>query len=223
MLICIIIAGALALLNIFSFFGYAVSDMGPNMFNVMFGTGSYFEGYWAEWKQFETLTFLFVLQIIIMIAAVVGFVICYKIKYDYEEETKGIIISIVMAIMSLIAAIISFNTANIMDVDLELGFGSLFYAIVNIVIILILIAGIVIEKLDISTGYSGRPTPQYTPYKAPTYQNPQVHNPTPVRTTPTKTTLSEQEKVELILKYKKLYDDGVITLEEYEKKKKELL
>lgn len=35
--------------------------------------------------------------------------------------------------------------------------------------------------------------------------------------------LTEDQKIEMLIKYKKLLDDGVITLEEYEKKKKELL
>lgn len=39
----------------------------------------------------------------------------------------------------------------------------------------------------------------------------------------TKKVLTEDEKIELINKYKKLLDDGVITEEEFEKKKREIL
>ena len=35
--------------------------------------------------------------------------------------------------------------------------------------------------------------------------------------------MSEDEKIELLTKYKKLLDDGVITQEEFDNKKKEIL
>ena len=38
-----------------------------------------------------------------------------------------------------------------------------------------------------------------------------------------KTVLSENQKIELILKYKKMLDEGILTQEEFDKKKSEIL
>ena len=83
MITCIVISGIIALLSIFAFFGNVFSYGGlpnPNMFQLMFGGSESYQGYFIEWKQFGGLTFLFVLQILIMIVAIISFFICYNIK-----------------------------------------------------------------------------------------------------------------------------------------------
>ena len=219
MVTCIVIASVISLCSIFAFFGKAFSNTGgiavPNMFQLMFGgTGSY-SGYLVQWKQYGVLTFLFVLQILLMVAAIISFFICYNIKANYGEENHGVIVSIIMAMFSLIALIVSFCTLSITDTSatsrVRLGFGPIFYSSLNILIVILLVAGIAINYAQASRSYRSKPS---------AYRKVSVSTNT---TVPAKPILTENEKADLILKYKKMLDDGAITQEEYDKKKKELL
>ena len=225
---CIVISGIIALLSIFAFFGNAVSIIGgvptPNMFQLMFGGSGTYNGYEIQWEQFGGLTFLFVLQILIMIVAIISFYICYNIKSNYEEELHGLVVSAIMGLMSLVALIVSFCTLEITDINqygydiVQLGFGPIFYSILHIIIVVLLIIGIVLNQTQFSFSYRIR-TSSYRPYTSSTYTSSTSQNNNPS----TKPTLSENEKVDLIIKYKKMLDDGIITQEEFDQKKKELL
>ena len=220
---CIVISGIIALLSIFAFFGNAFSNTGgtviPNMFQLMFGGSGTYQGYVIQWKQYGGLTFLFVLQILIMIVAIISFFICYNIKSNYGEESHGLVVSVIMGLMSIVALIVSFCTLVITDVNqngyynVQLGLGPIFYSILNIIIVVLLIIGIVLNHTQPSYNYrsrtSSRPSTSST-YTSSTSQN---NNPS------TKPTLSENEKADLILKYKKMLDDGIITQEEFDQKK----
>ncbi len=225
---CIVISGIIALLSIFAFFGNAFSNTGgtaiPNMFQLMFGGSGTYQGYLIQWKQYGGLTFLFVLQILIMIVAIISFFVCYNIKSNYGEESHGLVVSVIMGLMSIVALIVSFCTLAITDINqngyynVQLGFGPIFYSILNIIIVALLIAGIVLNHIQPSYS-SYRSRTSYRPSASSTYTSSTYRNNNPS----TKPKLSENEKVDLILKYKKMLDDGVITKEEFDKKKKELL
>ncbi len=240
MIACIVIAGIISLLSIFVFFGDAFSNTGgsvvPNMFHLMFGGNQTVNGYIIVWKRYDALTFLFVVQIIIMIMAIVAFCICYKIATDpYAEATAGKVISVIMAILSVVALITSFCTLQITNIntssysDVKLGFGPVFYSILHIITGIILIIGIGLQfKEENAYLYSrshtthrttstyNRPTSSYTSTSS-------SQSSKPAQPSQQKPVLSENEKVDLILKYKKMLDEGVITQEEFDKKKKELL
>lgn len=228
MVICIVMSGIIALLSIFAFFGNAFSNTGgtaiPNMFQLMFGGSGTYHGYEIQWKQYGGLTFLFVLQILIMIVAIISFFICYNIKFNYEDESHGLVISVIMGLMSIVALIVSFCTLTITDINqngyynVELGFGPIFYSILNIIIVVLLIIGIVLNYIQPSYSFRNM-TSSYGPSTSSTYTSSTSQNNNPS----TKPTLSENEKADLILKYKKMLDDGIITQEEFDQKKKELL
>ena len=223
MTICIVIAGIISILSIFAFFGNAFSNTGgtaiPNMFQLMFGGTGVYQGVFIQWAQFGVLTFLFILEILIIIIAMISFFISYKVhEMDYSENV-GIIVSVVSILMSLVALIISFCTLQITDVNdggyynVQLGFGPVFYSVLHIIVIIILVVGIIVGKKQSS--YS-----LVSAYKKPSSSLSSSSYFKPVATEPS---LSENEKAELILKYKKMLDGGIITQEEFEKKKKELL
>ena len=226
---CIVISGIIALLSIFAFFGNAFSNTGgtviPNMFQLMFGGSGTYQGYVIQWNQYGGLTFLFVLQILIMIVAIISFFVCYNIKANNGEESHGVIVSAIMGLMSTAALIISFCTLGITDVNqngyytVQLGFGPIFYSILNIIIVVLLIIG---NNIQHSYSYRSR-TSSYKPSTSSTYTNSTASSASQNNNSFTKPTLSENEKVDLILKYKKLLDDGIITQEEFDKKKRELL
>lgn len=218
MFICILIAGIIAILNIFSLFEKAIVDEGidPSMFDVMFGLKSSIAGHEFEWKQYGLLTFLFVLQVIIMIVALISFFVLYKVKYEYESETWCVFVSVLMAILSLAAAIISFNTGNIMDVPPGyLGFGSVSYAIMNCIICIL--SGSAIGIYRKQSEMKVYPPKHFVSHNEPTKSTISLQRPT---STPS---LTEKDKVDLLLQYKKMLDDGVITQADFEKKKTELL
>ena len=238
MVYCIVIAGVIAFLSIFAFFGNAYSNTGgqviPNMFHLMLGTGQNYQGHIIYWKQFGGLTFLFVLQLLIMFAVMIAFFICYRIYRDDGEETSGVIISVILMIMSLVALIVSFALLAITKVNegnsyakVELGFGPIFYSSLHIVVIVLLIIGLIKNKIDEDNAA------RYRMYKYRMQQREKeaeaaaaakassstVSKPA----APIKPSLSESEKVDLIMKYKKMLDEDIITQEEFDKKKKELL
>lgn len=228
----IVISGIIALLSIFAFFGNAFSNTGgiliPNMFQLMFGSSETYQSIIIEWKQFGGLTFLFVLQILIMIVAIISFFVCYNIKANDGEESHGVIVSVIMGLMSIVALIVSFSTLGITDINqdgyynVQLGFGPIFYSILNIIIVVLLIIGIVLDHTQPSYSYRSR-TSSYRPSTSSTYTNSTASSASQNNNSSTKPTLSENEKIDLILKYKKTLDDGIITQEEFDKKKKELL
>lgn len=234
MVICIVIAGIIAMFSIFAFFGNAFSNTGgtaiPNMFHLMFGGSGFYQGYLVQWKQYGWLTFLFVLQILIMIVAIVAFVICYNIKSNYGEESRGVEVSVIMILLSLAALIISFFTLTITDINqdgyynVQLGLGPILYSVLHIITIIMLIGGIVIYVIQPSCTYRPKSTSTYKPYSSQTVLNAKSSESAASKPNVSpKTTLSENEKIDLILKYKEMLDDGVITQEEFDKKKKELL
>ena len=214
MIYCIVISGIIALLSIFAFFGRAVIASGdtiiPTMFNLMFGGTENINKYYViQWTRYDVLTFLFVLQIIIMIVAILSFIICYNLDTDYKAHTHILIISVIEILLCLTASIISLLTLEITGVnvgnnlDIRLGPGPIAYTTMNMISVVLLIVGNILNLVN--------PTYRYYNIEAYKSQLKQNHG------------LSESAKVDLIIKYKKMLDDGIITKEEFEQKKKDLL
>lgn len=213
MIYCIIISGIIAFLSIFAFCGKAVIASGktiiPTMFNLMFGGTENIKYYVIQWTRYDLLTFLFVLQIIIMIVAILSFIICYNLDTDYKAHTHILIISVIEIILCVTASIISLLTFEITGVnvgnnlDIRLGPGPIAYTTMNMVAVAFLIVGNILNLVN--------PTYRYYNIEAYKSQLKQNHG------------LSESVKVDLIIKYKNMLDDGIITKEEFEQKKKDLL
>ncbi len=214
MIYCIVISGIIALLSIFAFFGRAVIASGdtiiPTMFNLMFGGTENINKYYViQWTRYDLLTFLFVLQIIIMIVAILSFIICYNLDTDYKAHTHILIISVIEILLCLTASIISLLTLEITGVnvgnnlDIRLGPGPIAYTTMNMISVVLLIVGNILNLVN--------PTYRYYNIEAYKSQLKQNHG------------LSESAKVDLIIKYKNMLDDGIITKEEFEQKKKDLL
>ena len=221
MVSCIVTAGIISILSIFVFFGDAFSHTGgsaiPSMFNLMFGSTSTYKGYVIQWKQYGGLTFLFVLEIFIIVGALVSFFIAYKIHQGDCDETDGITVSVISGLMSLVALIVSFCTLQITNItNVQLGFGPVFYSILHILVIIFLAVGIIVNKIEPPQPYLKSYKKASSPYLKSTYKSSYLKS-------TTKPSLSESEKADLILQYKKMFDKGIITEEEFEKKKKELL
>ena len=217
----------MAFFSIFAFFGDAFSNTGgtaiPSMFKLMFGGTGVYSGYEIKWNLYGALTFLFVFQICIMINAIAAVYIAYRAKVYYEKE-KGVFVSICLGIMSLVALIISFCTLEITDIDpnnygVKLGAGPIMYSIMHIFVILILSVGISIYYYQRHKYYSQLQTHARNDERLANSDDLAKGEGRIV----SKKDLSENEKIDLLLRYKKMLDDNIITQEEFDKKKKELL
>jgi len=130
MVICILIASALSLLSIFAFFGEIAKIGGilssNNMFALMFGTNGS--------PRNDGYTFLFILQVIIMLVAVFGLFVAYKIKQG-EDGKRGAIIAGASAVLSVVAAIMAFCSLMILEVNVSgvsLSTGPIIYGVAHI-------------------------------------------------------------------------------------------
>ena len=216
MIICSIIACVIVIFSIFAFFGAPIHITGYkvliNVFDVMFGEYNN--------KPYAGMVILFILQLTIMLFALIELFLCYKVKFGDTDEFIVESFSVVTSIFSLVALILSFCTINLLgikDSGVSLGAGPITYSIMHIVAIILYIVGIFVEE-DV---YSNA----HTKYKYNRNYNPRnIPNPLnkPVNNT-NKTVLSENQKIELILNYKKMLDEGILTQEEFDKKKKEIL
>ena len=208
MIICLLLASIVSIFSIFAFFGDAFSNTGgivvPNMFHLMFGLTQNTYGVSIKWKGYVGLTILFVIQIIIMVIATFALYATSKIaKRDIKPATGAGVLA-ALGLFSIVALTLSFLTIQLTGGDVQtssgarLGVGPIVYSCLHIFVLIMAIVGIGLKN------YQQAPAtyhPMHTTYKAPT----------------------ESEKADLILKYKKMLDDGIITQEEFEKKKKELL
>lgn len=225
---CFVAATIISLLSLFAFFGNAFDNTGgtaiPNMFQLMFGGTGTYSGVTITWKRYGGLTFLFVLEIIIIIMAVVTWIVC---KTAYDDSPK-ICCAIFSGICSLVALIISFCTLEITKVDpygygVTLGIGPIFYSVLNIISVVLINIGVIYHFVSENRySYRSKYVPRST-YGSSSY----TYSSSTKASTSTQTTqkpkLSEKEKVDLLLKYKGLLDSGAINQEEFDAKKKDIL
>ncbi len=231
MVACIVIAGIISILSIFVFFGDAISNTGgnviPNMFHLMLGGKTTYQGYIIEWRQIGGLTFLFGIEIVMILLSCVAFYFAYKIKNDDLDEEKAVHLSSIQFMFAITAAILSFSTLALSGASgysssssVKLGFGPVFYGILS-VIVAILHLIVIILSINSGVNYRVRRT---SSYHGSSYYNPASSANTPTSTpAASKPELSENEKADLLIKYKKLLDDGTITEEEFQQKKNKLL
>ena len=214
----LVFIGLIASFSIFCFFGDAFSNTGgyivPNMFHLMFGLKQNELGYSVTWKRYPGLTLLFSLQIIIIIFSIVVF--CSAINSGNNKKDNGgrILCVLVLGFLSLVAAILSFCTIGLTGSDISsssgvgLGIGPILYSSLQLLVVVLSIFAITVMA-------SVKPSLETSQGSSNNYSNGRNESP--------KHELNEIEKADLILKYKKMLDDGIITQEEFEKKKKELL
>lgn len=249
MVACIVIASLLSFFSIFAFFGRTFGNdlnIGPNMFDLMFGNDG--------WKRFDGMTVLFFVQILVMLVAIDGFFVAYKVYSQEKDEKSGKTVAALSIIFSLIATIMSFCTLPItetVDTGARLGLGPILYSVLHILSIFIFITGIlyshsknrlaikessqdIVEKAYFSSqmddeDYSKKYLESLKANRD--YLEAKSNNNASVKTNSTKRIndkvleekLTENEKAELIFKYKSMLDQGILTQEEFEAKKKQLL
>ena len=214
----LIFSGMLSILSIFMFFGNAFSSSlnGINMFQV----GN---------------IFLLIWQILIMVVALIAIFVAIKIHLEDFKESTGAAIAAISCIMSFIAAICSFCYVPLCGVSgAGLGVGPILYAITHIIIFIVSLAGLYnfnskrpVQKYGSSykkglnnESNNGQP---YNPVTGKPLSNKPQAKVTSTKPATEKDNLTENEKADLILKYKKMLDDGIINQEEFDKKKKDLL
>ena len=231
MVACIVIAGIISILSIFAFFGDAISNTGgsvvPNMFHLMLGGKTTYQGYIIEWRQIGGLTFLFGIEIVMILLSCVAFYFAYKIKNDDIDEEKAVHLSSIQFMFAITATILSFSTLALSGTSgysssssVKLGFGPVFYGILSMIVAIL---HLIVIILSINSGVNYRVS-RTSNYHSSSYYNPASSANRPTSTPATsKPELSENEKADLLIKYKKLLDDGTITEEEFQQKKNKLL
>lgn len=239
MLILTSIASIVMILLIFTFFGGVYSGVtpNPNMFNLMFGTTSiYTEGsnvYLIQRNSFPGMTTLFAFEILIIIVSV-ALIIFNIFSYRRKQITQiNISLSAGLAVLSLIAAIISFCSMNItfggqynyaIELGARLGLGPILYSTFALCAVWLILCG-GIHEVATNGIYVLRAKKRFakvTHHKSASSNNENISS-LDGKTNHKTNELTEKEVLDLLVKYKDLLDSGVITEEEYENKKKELL
>ena len=153
----LVLVGLIWIFSIFCFFGSAISfslfDISPSMFSLMFGlkiNDSY------VWKQFGLLTFLFTLELVLIIFGI--YVINSIVKGKEVEKTLKV--GGFGCFVSFVAMIISFCTSNITETDYasELGSGAISYGVMQIISIVIFIGVVIHFSSETNLTYSTKVT-----------------------------------------------------------------
>ncbi len=220
MTICFLIAGLFAIFSVFAFFGHAFSNTGttinPSMFKLMFGIEGTYNGYVIYWKQFAGLTALFVLEILIIVLVLTGFIFLYLCK---NKRKILVVIFSMLVLLCTTTSIMSFCTLSITNVnqdgfyEITLGVGPWIYSCMQLVSIALFVVGLALLNNAKKTMYL--PSDRKL-------NNRVIENSNSSQDV-NKSELTENEKADLIIKYKKMFDDGILTKEEFETKKTELL
>lgn len=234
MINCVIVACVIAIASFFAFFGASITypsslDIdSPSMFKLMFGYTEEAYGYKVEMKACTGLTILFVIEILIIVLAIVALLIAYKSKNGalFSDDNESIIEKFIylMIPFSLVACILSFATLGLTGnstgtSDISLGFGPIIYSILQIIVLIILFVAIYLNKVQNANKKYYDVKHQNTQ----SYYKPMNNVSSSVTTANKESVLSEKEKLDLLIKYKSLFDSGVVTKEEFEKKKKDLI
>ena len=145
-------ASFIAFFSIFAFFGSVSPQVnrGNNMFLYMFGgtvtDNTRYYSYVDVYPRIGGMTFLFVLQILIMLVSLVAFYYGCKRSSDAKIMLG---ISIMGGLMSLLALILSFNSIKMIGLkSAKLGFGPIFYSILHILSCLAYILVIFLYKSE---------------------------------------------------------------------------
>ncbi|MGM9873476.1 MAG: SHOCT domain-containing protein [Bacilli bacterium] len=239
MAICLFAASFIGALSIFCLFGNFfsnVSQPSPNAFDLIFGTTKYYNingsYYKATWQRFDILTTLFVFECLIVIFGLVGLFISYQLANHYADEKKTNIFFIIFALLSFLVAILAIcgfeNVRNKLGGYLaDIGAFYLIFILCKFAIVCLCIVYFVIYLLS-KLGY-GFIKKQKRSYITASYNRNKpidaISNCNKPINKPNDTSIekNEDEKIEAIKKYKQLLNEGIITEEEFNKKKSELL
>lgn len=216
MVVCIIVVALMAIVNTFTFFVDALANTGgtivPSLLDFMFGL-EIVPGLW--WKQYIGLTILFIIQMVIVVGALIGFFVAYKLKKGAIGMGPIKAYALIMILLLGASAVLAFLTIQLSggeafsSAGVTLGLGPITYGCLNVSITLVLLFGVLFSRKAPVKHYAG-PRPTTRPDRSSFYKS---NNP-----------LSDEDaKADLILKYKQMLDDGIITQEDYEKKKKDIL
>ncbi len=225
MIVCFVSAGIVTIFSVFAFFGDAYSNTGgtviPTVFDLMFGTERAYNDLYVQWKQYGGLTFLFVWQILASLLSIAGFLACDRVGKRKNNGLLGVVASSALAVMAFVSMILSFCLPSITDVnkggayDVRLGMGPIMYSLLQISVIILSLIGIVLHFVQ---------SPNGKPRILRAFSNDENDRSPKTETKASSASgLSESEKAGLIIKYKKMLDEGIITQEEFDKKKTELL
>lgn len=221
----VIVGAIVAFCSLFCFFGPALgyihssSNVLPSMFDLCFGnTKSYSSVLVMKWNVIGGYVALFVFQLLIMI----GFICLIFMLLAKEKPNKKIVLCSLtcLTVMSLIVLIMSFLTRAMLGSLIDassvcLGVGPIVYSVMHIVVVAILLVAIFNVYKEIKNPSEENQTVAYS------YSN--SNNSNTNSSNQAKESLSESAKIDLLNRYKKLLDEGTITQEEFEAKKKDLL
>ncbi len=221
----LVIAGAIvAFCSLFCFFGPALgyihssSNVLPSMFDLCFGNTKSYSGVIWKWNVIGGYVALFVFQLLIMI----GFIgVIFILLSNKEVNKKTVLCSLTgLTIMSLVVMIMSFCAkamlGGLIDTSsISLGVGPIIYSVMYIVVVAILLVAILNVYKEIKNPSEENQAVAYS------YSNSQSSNTNNLDQSKEK--LSESAKLDLLSRYKKLLDEGTITQEEFDAKKKDLL
>ena len=207
MLLVLINAGLFSTLSIFAFFGPAVIgtfETGPNMFDLVFGSNGF--------NSYPGMVTLFILEILVILLAICGII---SIVLSHKGKTKRnyfLYCIIAMAAINVINAVLSFCTlflTNLAGDGNVLGFGPILFGALQ------LMSALILSTLFLAIKNARKVQNARSNFFGNS-QSREQHSFQP-------SDLSEREKMELIEGYKRLYEQGTITEEEFESKKKQLL
>ena len=215
---CVIAASTVAICSIFCFFGPAFSYVSgdssivPSMFNYMFGSKKGL----IIWEQKSGFIILFVLQLLIIL----GFIVTIFILNNKNKSNKLIMGSIIgLIVLSLVATIMSFCSISLTGIDsslINLGVGPIIYSVMHLVVIIILL----VACFNFYTKEIQNPT---VVENKSTSTQVNVNSSNTIERNQSKEVLSESAKIDLLNRYKKMLDEGTLTQEEFDAKKKDLL
>ena len=229
----------LAIAALFAMFGSVIDEFPykMTMFDLTFGTNIGGELYY---KTNTGMVFIFLFEIICIIVALISIIKTIKNLISSSEEMNGIGYYGTSCLFSLIALIMSFCSISLFEEDLDLpihldsvlslGAGPIAFSVLHIFSILFIVGGILLNVYKSSRrAYYARRANYYRSVSGNAIQGTtsvQRNNAQQVTNgaqTTSKEKRSEEEKIVLLEKYHKLLENNIITQEEFDTKKKEIL
>ena len=232
----------LAIAALFAMFGSVIDEFESTpykmtMFDLTFGKNIGGELYY---KTNTGMVFIFLFEIICIIVAMISIIKTIKNLISSSEEMNGIGYYGTFCLFSLIALIMSFCSISLLEEDLDLpihldsvlslGAGPIAFSVLHIFSILFIVGGILLNVYKPSQrAYNARRANNYRSISGNAIQGTtsvQRNNAQQVTNgaqTTSKEKCSEEEKIVLLEKYHKLLENNIITQEEFDTKKKEIL
>lgn len=233
----------LAIAALFAMFGSVIDEFESTpykmtMFDLTFGKNIGGELYY---KTNTGMVFIFLFEIACIIVALISIIKTIKNLISSSEEMNGIGYYGASCLFSLIALIMSFCSISLLedgldlpihlDSVLSLGSGPIAFSVLHIFSILFIFGGILLNVYKPSQrAYNARRANNYRSVSGnaiqgttPSVQRNNAQQGPNGSQAPSKEKRSEEEKIVLLEKYHKLLENNIITQEEFDAKKKEIL